>query len=106
MELLKEKLVQFFRFKMDGSRFYIGKPMPEVHENLGITDDVFDKACEVFVTSVNKMGADPDVTKTFIDRISGLRHDICFPPKVSDDMAADGLECDTDSPASIFLHMG
>lgn len=32
--------------------------MPEVHENLGITDDVFDKACEVFVTSVNKMGAD------------------------------------------------
>ena len=45
MELLKEKLVQFFRWKMDGSRFYIGKPMPEVHKNLGITDAVFDSAC-------------------------------------------------------------
>ena len=45
MELLKEKLCAFFKYKLDGARFYIGRPMPEVHKNLGITNEVFDNAC-------------------------------------------------------------
>ena len=72
MELLKEKLVQFFRFKMDGSRFYIGKPMPEVHKNLGISDEVFDSACEVFVNSVNRVSENKQLNKIFAARISGI----------------------------------
>ena len=44
MELLKEKLCQYFKFLLGGSRFYIGKPMPEVHKNLGITPEVFASA--------------------------------------------------------------
>jgi len=46
---------------MDGSRFYIGIPMPEVHKNLGITDPVFDAACEVFITSLRKFNLKEDV---------------------------------------------
>ena len=48
MEILKEKLCQFFKFQLDGSRFYIGKPMADVHRNLGISDEIFDRCCEVF----------------------------------------------------------
>ena len=45
MELLKEKLVQFFKWQMDGQKFYIGKGMVEEHKNLGITNEAFDMAC-------------------------------------------------------------
>lgn len=55
MEILKEKLIQFFKWKMDGASHYIGKPMPEVHKNLGISDDMFDKACDVFTASCKKL---------------------------------------------------
>ena len=54
MELLKEKLVQFFKWQLDGQKFYIGKSMPEVHKDLGITNEVFDMACEVFTTQLKK----------------------------------------------------
>ena len=29
--MLKEKFMQFFKYKLDGSRFYIGRSMAEVH---------------------------------------------------------------------------
>ena len=54
MEMLKSKLCAFFQWKLDGSKHYIGRPMPEVHKNLGISDEVFDSACEVFCTSLKK----------------------------------------------------
>jgi len=85
MELLKEKLVQFFKFKLDGSRFYIGKPMPEVHKNLGITDAIFDKACDVFTASIKNMKPKLKVMREFVKRIGGLRNEICFPPVAIDD---------------------
>ena len=54
MEMLKSKLCAFFQWKLDGAKHYIGRPMPEVHKNLGISDEVFDSACEVFCTSLKK----------------------------------------------------
>ena len=54
--------------------------MPEVHKNLGIPDEMFDKACVVFEDSCKKMNPKESVMKEFIKRISGLRHEICFPP--------------------------
>lgn len=80
MEILKEKLCQFFKFQLDGSRFYIGKPMADVHRNLGISDEIFDKACEVFTVSLKKLKPKYKVFKEFIKRISNLRSEICFPP--------------------------
>lgn len=72
MELLKEKLVQFFRFKLDGSKFYIGKSMPDVHRTLGITDEVFQSACEVFEHSLSKVSEKTAINKEFASRISGI----------------------------------
>ena len=54
MEILKEKLCNYFKFKLDGCKYYIGKPMPDVHRNLGITDEIFDKACEIFTDVLKK----------------------------------------------------
>ena len=84
MEMLKTKLCAFFKWKLDGARFYIGRPMPEVHKNLGISDQIFDSACQVFITSLNKFHPTQDVFDTFVGRISGLRHEICFPPVKND----------------------
>ena len=38
MEILKDKLCAYFKYKLDGSRFYIGRTIADVHKNLGITD--------------------------------------------------------------------
>ena len=73
MEILQEKLCQYFKFKLDGSRFYIGKSMPEVHKNLGISDQVFDSACEIFTSSVKKMKPKLKVMREFVKRINGIR---------------------------------
>lgn len=80
MEMLKEKLCAYFKYKLDGSRYYIGKSMPDVHRNLGISDTVFDSACEVFLTSLRRMNCSHPVFKVFSERISGIRNEICFPP--------------------------
>ena len=61
MEMLKEKLCAYFKYKLDGSRFYIGRSMPDVHRNLGITDDLFDKVSQVFLNSLKKIKLKPKV---------------------------------------------
>jgi len=81
MELLKEKLTQFFKWQMDGQKFYIGKNMPDVHRDLGITDELFDKACVVFANSLKKMKPKFKVMREFVKRIGGLRSQIVFPRK-------------------------
>lgn len=80
MEMLKEKLCAYFKYKLDGTRFYIGKSMPDVHRNLGITHEVFDMAGEVLKTSLRKMNVSPAIFEVFFSRIVGIRHEICFPP--------------------------
>lgn len=66
---------------MDGQKFYIGRPMAEVHKNLGITDEVFDKACKVFTDAVRKQKIKLKVFLAFNKRIGGLRSQIVFPKK-------------------------
>ncbi len=102
MEILQEKLCQFFKFKLDGSRFYIGKPMPEVHKNLGITDEVFDNACQIFTNSVKKMKPKLKVMREFVKRIGGIRNEICFPP-VDDSMPAPTLEESVTGSNALFV---
>ena len=85
MELLKDKLCAYFRFKLDGAKHYIGKSMPDVHRNLGISDEVFDKACVVFSTSLKKFKPKLKVMREFVRRISGIRDEICFPPVQNQD---------------------
>jgi len=79
MELLKFKLVQFFKFKLDGQAHYIGKDMYEVHKTLGITDKLFDKACVVFTQQLRRLKPKMPVFREFIKRISDLRPCIVIP---------------------------
>ena len=79
MELLKFKLVQFFKFKLDGQAHYIGKDMYEVHKTLGITDYLFDKACVVFQQQLRRVKPKMPVFREFIKRISDLRPVIVIP---------------------------
>ena len=79
MEILKEKLCLFFKYKLDGSRFYIGRSMTEVHKNLGITDELFDKMCQIFLTSLRRH-TKIKVFQAFYRRIVALRSEICHPP--------------------------
>lgn len=80
MEILQDKLCSYFKYKLDGSRFYIGKTMTEVHKNLGITDDLFDNFCSIFLTSLKKQKPKAKVFQAFYKRIVALRSEICFPP--------------------------
>jgi len=78
MELLHEKLFQFFKTLLDGQRFYIGKDMYEVHKSLGITDHLFDMAGNILAETVEKLKPRPSafVRKTFVDRVTALRSQI------------------------------
>ena len=107
MEILKEKLCAYFKYKLDGSKHYIGRSMPDVHRNLGISNEVFDSACEVFLTSLKKFRLRKEVMQTFAKRISGIRHEICFPPVIQ---AIDQDESQTGNAAgnidSLFGELG
>ena len=51
-EILKEKFFQYLKFLFGGSKHYIGRPLAEVHKDLGITDERFDEVNRKFVSSV------------------------------------------------------
>ena len=97
MEMLKEKLVCYFKYKLDGARFYIGKPMADVHRTLGISDEVFDKACLIFTASLKKLKTKMDVMRPFVQRISGIRNEICFPPINDDEEVTYDTKTETES---------
>ena len=101
MELLKEKLLQFFRWQMDGQKYYIGRSMTEVHRDLGITDEVFDKACQVFTASVKKVKPKLKIMREFVKRIGGLRNEIVHPK--NPDVSLDQINL---SKMSLFKALG
>ncbi len=102
MELLKEKLCQYFRFLLKGSKFYIGKPMPEVHKDLGITNEVFDSAAQVLTRTLKAMKPKPKVFRAFFNSVNGIRDQICFPKKEEEDNA----DTNNETVGSLFINLG
>ena len=84
-EIMKEKLAQYFKWKLDGSRFYIGRSMVEVHSNLGISDETFDKMLGILTVSLKKMKPNINIKilREFVKRIAAIRPQICFPPVIA-----------------------
>ena len=76
----KEKLFQFFRYKLDGDECYIGSDLKNVHHPLGITNELFDKSQAHLLQCLKKQRCKPAVFREFIKRISVLRADIVTPP--------------------------
>ena len=97
---MKEKLAQYFKWKLDGSRFYIGRSMVEVHSNLGISDETFDKMLGILTVSLKKMKPSMDikVLREFVKRIANIRPQICFPPVVAFDGQPNQIEANFISP--------
>lgn len=79
MEMLKFKLLQFFKWLLDGIPHYIGRTMYDVHKNLGITDEVFDKAAAVFASQLRRLRPKMKVFREFVKRVSDLRPQIVIP---------------------------
>lgn len=73
LNLYKEKLFHFFKSKMDGERFYIGRSLEEVHQNLAISDELFDKASQNMITCLRKAGVKLKVFREVSARICALR---------------------------------
>ena len=102
MELLKEKLCQYFRFLLGGSRFYIGKSMPEVHKDLGITNEVFDSAAEVFASRLKACRPKPKIFREFVKRVNGIRDQICFPKNENEP----NEDISPETGGSLFMNLG
>ena len=81
MELHKEKLFQFYKHLMDGSKSYIGCPVKEVHGKLGISNELFDVAGGKILDALKKVRPRPAVMKEVFKRTSELRPKICSEPK-------------------------
>ena len=85
MDMLKEKMFQFFKFKLGGSKRYIGISIAEVHADMNISNALFDTACEMILKSVKKIKPKPPVLREFIKMVQSLRPEICIMnPKVSE----------------------
>ena len=80
-ESLEAKMFQFFKFQMNGSDAYNGRPLSEVHKNFGISNELFDKASEKIMRAFKKQKPKLPVLREFIKRVSALREEICSPPK-------------------------
>lgn len=79
MDSLKYKLLQFFKWKLDGAPMYIGKGMYETHKDLGITDEVFDSTSSVFTYQLRRIRPRMNVFREFVQRVSDMRNDIVIP---------------------------
>lgn len=68
---------------LDGQRFYIGRDLYEVHENLGIKSESFDKMSNILKTVLIKLKPKPkiQVFREIMNRVSKLREKIVIPPK-------------------------
>ena len=106
MEMLKEKLCSYFKYKLDGSRFYIGRSMPDVHRTLGITDEMFDSSCQIFLTSLKKFKPRAKVLQTFVKRIGSIRNEICFPPVNQQNSLTGQSQGGLDTSRSLFYNLG
>ena len=107
MELLHEKLFQFFKTLLDGQRFYIGKDMYEVHKSLGITDHLFDMAGNILAETVEKLKPRPSafVRKTFVDRVTALRSQIVIVQAANEDNKGEEKEYQTEDQ-TLFEKVG
>ena len=78
-----EKLFQFMKHLLDGQRFYIGRDLFEVHENLGIKSESFDKMSNLLKQVLARLKPRPKmhVFKEIMNRVSNLREKIVIPPK-------------------------
>jgi truncated hemoglobin YjbI len=83
--LLKFKLYHFFRWKLDGAPHYIGKTMYEAHKNLGITDEIFDKASTIFTTQLRRIKPKMKVFREFVKRVGDMRGEIVIPLESAND---------------------
>ena len=79
MCLFKEKMFHYFKYKMDGLKYYIGQSLSEVHWPLGITDLMFDKAVSIVISTLKKQKPKLAVFREFSKRISDLRSQIVTP---------------------------
>jgi hypothetical protein len=95
MELLKFKLLQFFKWKLDGSPYYIGMSMYEAHKNLGITDEAFDKASAIFAAELRRIKPKMKVFREFVQRIGALRPEIVIPLPDDKKPCGAGKSCDS-----------
>ena len=78
-------MAQYFKWKLDGSKFYIGRSMVEVHSNLGISDETFDKMLGILTVALKKMKPNINIKilREFVKRIAAIRPQICFPPVIA-----------------------
>ena len=53
-ESLEGKMFHFFKYKMDGTDTYEGRPLKDVHKNFGISNELFDKASSKIMNAFRK----------------------------------------------------
>ena len=69
----KQKLFYYFKYLTDGIQYYPGTQLSQVHANLGITDEQFDRVVGKMTTCLRKMRPKLKVFQQFSRRISDLR---------------------------------
>ena len=81
VNLHKERMYQYFKFLFNGSKHYIGTPLEVIHKDLGISDELFDKAVGIIITFVKKMKPKLQVMREVIKRINDVRPKVVIPIK-------------------------
>ena len=79
LNLFRAKLHSFLKNLMDGSRFYIGVPLSEVHWPLCLTDSMFDKSVTMIIAAFKKTRPKLQVLREFSKRLSNIREMILRP---------------------------
>ena len=75
----KEKMYHYLKFLFDGSKHYIGTPLEVVHKDMGITDELFDRAVGDIMKVLKKTKPKLQVMREVIKRINDIRPKVVIP---------------------------
>jgi len=77
--LFKAKLFNFFKWVMGGEKFYIGRPLKEIHWGLRISDELFDKTTTQIIQAARSTRPKLKIFRQFSKIVSDLRPIIVSP---------------------------
>ena len=73
---LKAHQRAFLAAAFGGPQVFTGRPIPEAHRGMEITDDAFDRVVSALMTALADLGIAKEAVNTVGERLEGMRGDI------------------------------
>ncbi len=86
---MKEKMCQYIKYMLGGSKFWLGRSMKDAHSHLKISEDHFDVYYRSFTTTLKQIKTPVKIMQVLMKKVNELREDIVNKeePEVKEDQS-------------------